>query len=324
MHRARLMPESANSQKETVHLMPFFMGNTMGRIRTVKPELLTHEDLFMLEQDTGLPVRLAFVGLFTVCDREGRFKWQPNRIKLAVLPYDALDFSRVLDALATRGFIRMYSVNDEIFGLIPTWKKHQVINNRESGSEIPEPEESDYISMTSTREPRVSHATGTPLVHAHGEGKGREGKGIGKEGEGDYAEASPSSAPQKKEIVPAKPKEQPPTNNIWRAYSDAYENRYRAPPVRNAKVNGQLAQLIARLGAEEAPGVAAFYVGHNNRYYVNKMHSVDLLLSDCEKLRTEWATGNKVTAAAAIEADRLQDAGDMWSRLIDQHESQGE
>ena len=74
----------------------------MGRIRTVKPELFTHEELFGLERETGLPMRIAFVGLFTVCDREGRFKWEPKRIKLAVLPYDDLDFSRVLDALRTR------------------------------------------------------------------------------------------------------------------------------------------------------------------------------------------------------------------------------
>lgn len=136
----------------------------------------------MLERETGLPIRLAFVGLFTVCDREGRFKWQPNRIKLAVLPYDELDFSRVLHALASRGFIRMYTIADEIFGLIPTWTKHQVINNRESASEIPPPEESSYISIPSTREPRVSHATATPLMHAQEEGKGKEGKGRGKEG----------------------------------------------------------------------------------------------------------------------------------------------
>lgn len=286
----------------------------MGRIRTVKPELFTHEDLYMLEQETGLPIRIAFAGLFTVCDREGRFKWQPNRIKLAVLPYDVLDFSRVLDALVTRGFIRMYSADDQIFGVIPTWSRHQVINNRESASEIPEPDETSYISTTSTREPRVSDACSTPLVHAPVEGKGREGKGKGREG--GYDEASPSPSAKQTEIVPIKPKEPAPTSFVWQAYSDAYQRRYMAAPVRNAKVNGQLSQLLARLGAEEAPMVAAFYVGHNNRYYVNKMHSVDLLLSDAEKLRTEWATGRRVTAAAANEADRLQDTGDMWNRII--------
>lgn len=160
----------------------------MGRIRTVKPELLKHEDLFELERTTGLPMRIAFVGLFTVCDREGRFKWRPRSLKLDVLPYDECDFSRVLDALFTRGFIRKYVLDDEEYGVIPTWHLHQVINNRESASEIPEPTESSYVSTGSTRGPRVKHASGTRLKHAQGEGKGKEGKGKGKEGEGDIVD----------------------------------------------------------------------------------------------------------------------------------------
>lgn len=155
----------------------------MGRIRTVKPELFKHEDLFDLEKQTGLPIRTAFMGLFTCCDKQGRFKWRPRALKLDILPYDELDFSRVLDALATRGFIVKYTSNDDEFGYIPTFSKHQVINNRESDSELPEPGECLYLSSTSTREARVTDAPGTPLKHAQGEGKGREGKGTGRERE---------------------------------------------------------------------------------------------------------------------------------------------
>lgn len=154
----------------------------MGRIRTVKPELFTHEDLFTIESETKLPVRLAFVGLFTVCDREGRFKWEPNRIKLAVLPYDPIDFSRVLDALLTRGMVGKYEVEGRFYGFIPTFGKHQVINNRESSSDLPEPNEINTLDASSTRAPRVNHASPTPLVHAHGERKGKERKGMEEEG----------------------------------------------------------------------------------------------------------------------------------------------
>lgn len=111
----------------------------MARIRTVKPEFFTHEDLFNAEVEEKLPLRVAFSGLWTVCDREGRFKWRPNTIKLAVLPFDEVDFSRVLDALASRGFIVKYVVEGENFGYVPSWEKHQVINNRESESTLPPP-----------------------------------------------------------------------------------------------------------------------------------------------------------------------------------------
>lgn len=147
----------------------------MGRIRTVKPELFKHEDLFELEHKTKLPIRVSFIGLFTCCDKSGRFKWRPRSLKLDILPYDDLDFSRVLDALMTRGFIVKYTSNGEDFGCIPSFKKHQIINNRESESELPEPAISLVIDASNTREPREDHAD-------TGEGKGREGK--------EYAETS--------------------------------------------------------------------------------------------------------------------------------------
>ncbi len=113
----------------------------MGRIRTVKPELFSHEDLYDAEVETGLPLRLSFIGLFTVADREGRFKWRPRTLKLDVLPHDQIDFSKVLDALSARGIVISYEVDGERYGFIPSFLKHQVINQREAQSTIPAPQE---------------------------------------------------------------------------------------------------------------------------------------------------------------------------------------
>jgi hypothetical protein len=109
------------------------------RIRTVKPEFFQHEDLSDLEQRVGLPVRLAFIGLWTCCDREGRFKWRPRRLKSDILPYDDLDFADVLEALAAAGFIVRYQNDRDVYGYIPSWHRHQVINVREAKSCIPDP-----------------------------------------------------------------------------------------------------------------------------------------------------------------------------------------
>ena len=57
----------------------------MARIRTIKPEFFRHEALFEAEHRAGLPLRLAFAGLWTAADREGRFKWRPRQLKLDVL-----------------------------------------------------------------------------------------------------------------------------------------------------------------------------------------------------------------------------------------------
>lgn len=121
----------------------------MGRIRTVKPELFRHEALFEAEQDYQLPLRLAFIGLFTCCDKEGRFRWRPRQLKLDILPYDDIDFSRVLDALATRDFLVKYEVEGEVYGYIPSWHKHQNINNKEAESNLPSIEDGTVLGIIS-------------------------------------------------------------------------------------------------------------------------------------------------------------------------------
>lgn len=160
----------------------------MARIRTIKPEFFKHERLFDLEEETGLPIRLAFIGLWTQADREGRFEWRPRQLKADILPYDDIDFSRVLDALATRGFVVRYASNDREYGFIPSWRKHQVINNKERASGHPEPLKKDLQNnnidnASSTREQREAHATTTRerslsemTLRKGREGKGREGE----------------------------------------------------------------------------------------------------------------------------------------------------
>lgn len=142
----------------------------MGRIRTVKPELFTHEELYDAEVETGLPLRFAWIGLFTQCDKEGRFEWRPRRLKAAILPYDEIDFSRVLHAWATRGWVVKYTHEGREFGCIPTWRRHQSPNNRERESEIPPPSKDVKENKDlPTREPRVDDASLTTHMHAPAE-----------------------------------------------------------------------------------------------------------------------------------------------------------
>jgi len=168
----------------------------MARIRTVKPELARHRDLFELEKTLKAPIRFAWVMMFTVCDREGRFKWRPWELKLDVLPYDEIDFSRVLDAWLTLGMVVKYRVGREWYGCIPTFRKHQVINHREKDSDIPGIDESEevieeqttqsqtFTDASLTRELHNNDALSDSYGTTSGEGKGREGKGTGREGKG--------------------------------------------------------------------------------------------------------------------------------------------
>ena len=105
-------------------------------------------------------------------------------------------------------------------------------------------------------------------------------------------------------------------SDLWQAYSSAYSARYGVIPVRNAKVNSELAGLLKRIGHDEAPKVAAFYLTHARALYLSAKHPTNLLLRDAEGLRTEWATGRRVTETSAKQGDRTAALGEAFAPLI--------
>lgn len=101
----------------------------------------------------------------------------------------------------------------------------------------------------------------------------------------------------------------------WESYARAYTERYHSQPVRNRMVNSQLKQFVERLGVDEAPQVAAFYLTHNKPLYVSARHPTNLLLRDAEGLRTEWATGIKSTTLEARSAETVDASQEQVNRV---------
>ncbi len=151
----------------------------MPRIRTIKPESSFNDELFDMEMDTGWPIRFIWAVLPCHCDREGRFKYAPIRLKAQILPWDDLDFSKVLNSLWERGFIERYSVDESEYGCIPTFLDHQVINNRESESKLPKPNENNMLTRESGVKVALKDCESTALRGKEGkEGKERKTRGF--------------------------------------------------------------------------------------------------------------------------------------------------
>jgi hypothetical protein len=69
---------------------------------------------------------LVFAGLWTLSDKAGNFLWQPEQIKLDVLPFVKYDVGTSLELLRKSGYIIPYSGPDgRQYGHIPTFKDHQ-------------------------------------------------------------------------------------------------------------------------------------------------------------------------------------------------------
>jgi hypothetical protein len=70
-------------------------------------------------------------------------------------------------------------------------------------------------------------------------------------------------------------------------------------------VNANVKALVKRLGHEEAPLVAAWYVPNvNEAFVVKNSHGMGVLVNQAEGYRTQWARGQAVTATAAQAADK--------------------
>lgn len=109
------------------------------RSRTIHPEFFTDADLYEAEQAHGLPLRMAFAGLWCAADRERRFEWKPKELKLTILPFDDVDFGLVIEALRTAGFIAKYEVAGKSYGLVHNLLEWQHIHKDEAQSRLPAP-----------------------------------------------------------------------------------------------------------------------------------------------------------------------------------------
>jgi DNA-binding PadR family transcriptional regulator len=96
------------------------------------------------------------------------------------------------------------------------------------------------------------------------------------------------------------------TFKVWANYAMAYRKRYSTWPVWNAKVGGQLGQLVDRLGADVAHHVAAHYLKTSDAAVLRKCHSLNELLMNAESYHTQWVTGQRVNGTTARQMERTE------------------
>jgi len=256
------------------------------------------------------PAENLFYRLLVTVDDFGRFDARSTMVKSHCYPIKEAVTPQIcedlLAELARADLVTLYRSGGKSYLQLSKWDNKP----RATESKCP-PIPADYINpnaivcnpRTSVYDPRTSLPV-TVTVTATGN---REPL-TGNREPLTVTETTPLAAGSATQPLPKKrgKKEPAPTAETWAAYSAAYLIRYAVDPVRNATVNGQLAQLVARLGAQEAPQVAGWYLSHRNQFYTSCGHSVGILLRDCEKLRTEWATGRQGTHAQAVQSDRTQ------------------
>ena len=108
-------------------------------------------------------------------------------------------------------------------------------------------------------------------------------------------------------LMTAKPKSNTPNpanTETWQAYRAAYLQAYGVEPLRNAKVNGQIANFVKLVGEDKAPHIAAFYVSHPNHWYRTKGHDFGTLLANAQALSTDWQRNTRTTSVQTRQQEK--------------------
>lgn len=267
----------------------------MPRIRTLKPETPHSESLGRVSREA----RLLFILLFTLVDDSGRTRGNSRMLASLLFPYDDDAPNLIenwLEELEREQCVRRYIVDEQVYLEIINWLKHQRID-KPTESKLPGFQESSRI---------LANCPG-----GNRNGKERKGRDLEvDQGMGPGVAPRTARASRPKQPTVAK------TAKTWQSYAAAYASRYGVEPLRDATVNAQLSRFIDRVGAEDAPAIAAFYVEHSKAFYVSRQHPVGSLLADAEGLRTQWANGRIVTDTEARHADRKQSNRTVAETLI--------
>lgn len=109
----------------------------------------------------------------------------------------------------------------------------------------------------------------------------------------------------------------PSTAETWKVYCYGYERRYGVPPLRNAKVNGQLKQFCERVGYSEAPAIIAFYLTQNDFWYVKQMHTIGIALAEAEKITAAYRRGAMVTKREADYIDKTSSRNSFIDQILE-------
>lgn len=99
----------------------------MSRIRTVKPEFWTSEQVVSCSP----PARLLFIGLWNFCDDHGVHPASYVRLKAEIFPTDSFTIENIkcwLGELIQNDLVREYAVDNKPYWIVTGWSSHQRID----------------------------------------------------------------------------------------------------------------------------------------------------------------------------------------------------
>lgn len=270
--------------------------------RIVRDEVLRSERWLDLPTDTH---RLVYISLLLLCDDYGNLEGGPRRLYRWMHGFTQVktepDSIKVMSDLQDSDMALRYEIDQKEFWHITRFK-----NSRWYWKRI-YPQSPYGDDITNEKKQRPSEKRNTHVVHTST--TRREGVGVGV-GVGEVQKhyprpKNPDSALDLRRTV-------------WKAYSNAYQDRYGVPPSENVESRSAIKRFCSKIPASDCALVAAYYLTHASAFYVAKGHDPKLLAADAAKLRTEWATGRQITQTGAMQVDKRASLHNAFKPLIEE------
>ena len=132
-------------------------ATSMARIRSIKPEFFSHEQL----ASKSAHARLLAIGLLTLADCEGRLRFVPMQVHAQVFPWEALvKIEELISELIEASYLVHYEVGGKRYVQITNFRKHQRLSGKEAEykSLIPPPPEKPNDSIGGKGEAAVKQS----------------------------------------------------------------------------------------------------------------------------------------------------------------------
>lgn len=148
----------------------------MARIRNIKPDFFTSEDIGALTVHS----RLLYVALWTMADIEGKMKYQPTALAAQCMPFEMEKFEDCLSELIKNKHVLFYESGGKKYLLIPKFTEHQRPHHSEKPKGYPDPTPINN-GLNTVNAPRKDAREGKKG------GEGEEGRGRGNKSTNDDA-----------------------------------------------------------------------------------------------------------------------------------------
>lgn len=141
----------------------------MARIRTIKPEFWTSEQIV----NCSIPARLLFIGLWNFCDDAGIHPASSQRLKMEVFPGDSMtteEIDKLISELLTQKLLIKYKVEEKTYWQVTGWH-HQKIDKPNQKYPLPNTPLLLSESSPTSRQPVDELSTIPRLSKRKGKGK---------------------------------------------------------------------------------------------------------------------------------------------------------